>query len=86
MCFVAFNRNTRVASFGYRIWASRTSFYIKPRDIDFDIKISVHGPDPRYDQPGFKFGLDGSAAALVHERSAWRFEDGPEWAGSLALT
>ncbi len=29
IALVVFNRDARVASFGYRIWASRTSFYIK---------------------------------------------------------
>ncbi|MBE8516013.1 hypothetical protein ILP97_00465 [Amycolatopsis sp. H6(2020)] len=78
MALVVFNRDTRVASFGYRIWASRTSFYIKNRDIDLGVKISVHGPDPRHDQPGFKFGVDGKAASLLHDSVAWRFEEGAQ--------
>lgn len=75
IAFVVFSRRTGVASYGYRIWASNTSFYIKHRDIDLGVKISIHGPDPRHDQPGFKFGIDGSAT-LLHDTNAWRFEEG----------
>ncbi|QWF85631.1 hypothetical protein [Amycolatopsis sp. CA-230715] len=33
IAFVVFSRLNRVASFGYRVWAARTSFYLKHRDI-----------------------------------------------------
>jgi hypothetical protein len=59
------------------------SFYIKNRGIDLGMKISVHGPDPRYDKPGFKFGLDGGAASLVHDSVAWHFDEGAQMSPGL---
>ncbi len=81
IAFVVFSRQNRVASFGYRIWAMRTSFYIKNRDVDLPVKVSIHGPDPDpRNRPGFKFAVDG-VKTLHHESTAWRFEDGarPGW-------
>lgn len=44
----------------YRVWTSRTSFYVKPRDHALRaMKLSLHGPDRRFLQPGWKLEFDG---------------------------
>ena len=54
--------NTRTGTLGYtwRIWASRTSFYLKARAADLSyLKLSLHGEDPRHPRGGgFKFAMD----------------------------
>jgi hypothetical protein len=61
ICFVCFGKEAGVFSYTYRLWAQGTSFYFKARNLTTAIKASVHGPDPRHGQPGFKLALDGAA-------------------------
>jgi hypothetical protein len=77
ICFVVDDAETNVVGFCYRVWAAGTSFYIKIRNIDLAVKISVHGPDPRHGGTGaFKLGLDASAAGAAHETLSWHLEPG----------
>jgi hypothetical protein len=88
ICFLVHSAENNVVSYCYRVWAAGTSFYIKLRDIETSVKISVHGPDPRPNlTPGFKFALDGSAADKAHESSVWRFEPGTQmgWFPGVAV-
>lgn len=58
---VFFVRDEKRQSQGYswRLWWGVTSFYIKTRYPAFkNVKVSLHGPDPRYTSPWLKFGLD----------------------------
>jgi hypothetical protein len=59
---VFFVRDEKRHSQGYswRLWWGNTSFYIKTRHPAFkDVKVSLHGPDPRHTSPWLKFGWDG---------------------------
>ena len=57
-------RNPVQTGYVWRVWARGTSFYLKPRDVTVgDMKISLHGPDPRHAAPGFKLAIDGAPAA-----------------------
>ncbi|MPV36950.1 hypothetical protein [Georgenia subflava] len=62
----------------YRVWTSKTSFYIKPRDRALSaMKLSLHGPDPRGMRPGWKLEFDGprpQSGVLVGEDG-----DKPKW-------
>jgi hypothetical protein len=50
-------------SYGWRFWASRTSFYVKPLVSALgEFKLSFHGPDPDHGKPGYKFAWDEQAA------------------------
>lgn len=58
---VFFVRDEKRQSQGYswRLWWGVPSFYIKTRYPAFkNVKVSLHGPDPRYTSPWLKFGLD----------------------------
>jgi hypothetical protein len=74
--FVVGERPHGPFSFTWRIWAQRTSFYVKPRThFPSDMKISLHGPDERDDigPPGYKIEvLGGGDAAVMTRRS-------PQW-------
>lgn len=52
-------------SFNWRIWAHGTSFYMKVNHPSMsEMKISLHGPDPRPDKtPFFRLGPDSSFSA-----------------------
>jgi hypothetical protein len=64
--FLVGSRSHSRWSYAWRIGSRSTSFYIKPLpDALQDIKISLHGPDPRHPEPGYKFALDASAAGQV---------------------
>lgn len=46
--FVVGARETGRWSHAWRVWAAKTSFYIKPKGRELgSVKISCHGPDPR---------------------------------------
>ncbi|GAB3570476.1 hypothetical protein GCM10027445_24070 [Amycolatopsis endophytica] len=75
ICVAAYSTSAPVCSYTYRWWAAGTSFYLKQRSLDA-IKISLHGPDLRHPEPGFKLGIDSSAQATAHEKLLWRFDDG----------
>lgn len=51
--------DSHLHSFSWRIWAAKTSFYIKCPGAGFDLKFSLHGPDPAHTWHGFKLALDG---------------------------
>jgi hypothetical protein len=57
------DRNSGVLGYAWRVWASRTSFYLKARYTPLsDWKISLHGPDVRHPgQDGFKLEVDDRA-------------------------
>jgi hypothetical protein len=57
------NKDRNVFSFGWRIWAGGTSFYIKCITPLSPFKLSLHGPDPRHRWHGFKLDLDGPQTA-----------------------
>jgi hypothetical protein len=57
------NQDRSVFSFGWRVWARSTSFYIKGTNSDFGLKLSLHGPDPRHAWHGFKLAFDGTSTA-----------------------
>ncbi|MEG3615587.1 hypothetical protein [Isoptericola haloaureus] len=58
----------------WRFWASKTSFYIKPRNPELGkIKVSLHGPDdrPGIGPPIFKYGFDSSVSdrtGVLHDK------------------
>lgn len=76
ICFLVHSDENHVTSFCYRVWARNTSFYVKTRGVSNNIKISLHGPDPRPEitEPGFKVAIDGSVAAVARENTLWHFE------------
>lgn len=50
-------------SYGWRFWAHRTSFYVKPLVSALgEFKLSFHGPDAEHGKPGYKFAWDTQAA------------------------
>jgi hypothetical protein len=57
------NEDRSVFSFGWRIWAYSTSFYIRGTNSEFGLKLSLHGPDPRHSWHGFKLAFDGPSTA-----------------------
>jgi hypothetical protein len=71
--------------FTWRVWASRTSFYLKSRAEGVKhLKLSLHSDDPRHPAGGgFKMAMDTEEAynkALEDERAAgWRSGDWPVW-------
>lgn len=49
-------------SYTWRIWPGGTSFYVKSTYAEFsNMKISLHGPDPKHPGPVLKFGHDSNA-------------------------
>jgi hypothetical protein len=65
--FCAGSRQTNMCSYTWRLWWGRTSFYIKARDqaAFADLKVSLHGPDERHADPGFKIERDIRAGREV---------------------
>lgn len=74
-----------VKSFTWRIWDSRTSFYLKSRAPGLGhLKLSLHGDDPRHPAGGgFKMAMDTEEAfaqAIQDGRlKAERYGDWPLW-------
>jgi hypothetical protein len=71
--------------FTWRVWPSRTSFYLKSRAPGMGLlKLSLHGDDPRHPGlAGFKIGMDGEdqyqAAVTAGEIASIRSGDWPMW-------
>jgi hypothetical protein len=69
--------------FTWRLWASRTSFYLKCRAPGVKhLKLSLHGDDPRHPAGGmFKMAMDTDEAFardLAEQKTAgWRTGDWP---------
>lgn len=60
--FLVEDSRRRRRSYSWRIWSGGTSFYIKSTYAQFnDMKVSLHGPDPRHRTPWLKFGDESSA-------------------------
>jgi hypothetical protein len=59
------SKSTNMCSYVWRLWWGRTSFYLRTRDNSVfpDLKVSLHGPDPRHPTSGYKIGRDGSAVS-----------------------
>ncbi|HKH55881.1 MAG TPA: hypothetical protein VKA58_10550 [Propionibacteriaceae bacterium] len=71
--------------FTWRVWPSRTSFYLKSRAPGMGLlKLSIHGDDPRHPGlAGFKIGMDSEdqyqAAVTAGEIGSIRSGDWPMW-------
>lgn len=67
----------------WRIFARKTSFYIKARHPDLgQFKVSLHGPDPRPDlRPGFRFGVDRSVPSSSNLLTGEKGFDGTWYEG-----
>lgn len=54
------SRDTGTVGFTWRIWAGRTSFYLKSRASGLGhLKLSIHGEDPRHPSGGgYKLAMD----------------------------
>jgi hypothetical protein len=66
--YVAGEREGGPFSWTWRISSGGTSFYIKAAYERFaDVKVSLHGPDPRHNDPHFRLGVDRSATEKVEQ-------------------
>lgn len=71
--------------FAWRVWPSRTSFYLKSRARGMGhLKLSIHGDDPRHPgHGGFKIGTDTEDqyqhALAVGEAASIRSGEWPLW-------
>lgn len=85
MYFTVGRSGTPPLGFTWRLWASRTSFYLKSRAPGVKhLKLSLHGDDPRHPAGGgFKMAMDTEEAwerAIAEQTAAgWRSGDWPVW-------
>jgi hypothetical protein len=91
--FVVGDSARNIYSHTWRVWWHGSSFYIKSRNKTMGyFKVSMHGPDERYPDPGFIVGRDQSASvspdALLVDRGRFlgsRFSGKPMPDGGLLL-
>lgn len=85
MYFTPGRSGTSPVGFTWRLWASRTSFYLKSRAPGVKhLKLSLHSDDPLHPSGGgFKVAMDTEEAwkrDIAEERTAgWRSGDWPVW-------
>jgi len=59
---MAHDENTKVNSYAWKIWWHKISFYVVPTYAPLSgVKVSLHGPDDRHPQPGFRIDIDRNA-------------------------
>lgn len=67
--FLVGDRSSGIYGYTWRIWWGRTSFYLKPTSANFaEMKVSLHGDDPKIQNPMMKFDIDRGATPGVEER------------------
>jgi hypothetical protein len=66
--FLVGSRATGKFSYSWGIAPKGTSFYVTPLHPALkEIKLSLHGPDPRHAKPGYKIEMDQSALGRVEK-------------------